>query len=67
MLMEGSASRSFRDKVVLPAPEGDDSTRSNPRRAMLMWAVLFNVLNLFAELVDNGFQLEANGREFLVG
>lgn len=65
--MEGSASKSLRDKVVLPAPEGDESTRSNPRRAILILEDLFNVLNLFAELVDNGFQLKADGGELLVG
>ena len=67
MLMEGSASSNLRESVVLPAPDGDDSTSNNPRRAMLIWLFLLNVLNLFAELVDNGFQLKADGGEFLVG
>lgn len=32
MAMLGSAARSRRDSVVLPAPEGEDITSSNPRR-----------------------------------
>src|SRR5258708_39152881 len=31
----GSASSSLRDSVVLPAPEGEDSTSINPRRAIM--------------------------------
>jgi len=30
----GSAARSLRDSVVLPAPEGEDSTSMSPRRAI---------------------------------
>ena len=66
MLIEASASRSLRDKVVLPAPEGDDSTSRSPRRAMLIWLFLLNILDLLAELIDNGLQLKADGGEFLL-
>src|SRR4051812_20631525 len=59
--MLGSDARRARDSVVLPAPEGDDMMRRMPRLGM--WtrdSVLFNVLNLLAELVDHGFELEAD-------
>ena len=64
--MDGSASKSLRESVVLPAPEGDESTSRSPRRAILIWLLLLNVLDLFAELIDDGFQLKTDGGEFLV-
>lgn len=64
--MDGSASKSLRESVVLPAPEGDERTSNNPRRAMLVWLFLLNVLDLFAELIDDGFQFKTDGGEFFV-
>src|SRR5689334_7483782 len=60
-----SPSSSARASVVLPAPEGDDSTRSRPRRAMRggeMLASLLNVLHLLSHLVDHHFQGEPRAR-----
>jgi len=57
-----------RDKVVFPAPDGEDSTNIRPRRAMLWWvrracAMLFYVLNLFAKLFDRCLELQTDIRE----
>src|SRR5262249_14195754 len=62
----GSAASSLRDSVVLPAPEGEDSTSMSPRRAMasLSWwpppAVIgaFPVLHPLAELPDHELELQ---------
>src|SRR5690348_6121495 len=48
--MSGSDARSALDRVVLPAPEGEDMTRRRPRRAM--WARdrdLFTVRHLLVK------------------
>src|SRR3989337_3036437 len=67
MVMFLSAARSLRDRVVLPAPEGDDMTSSRPLRAIsVLWITLLNVLHLFTHLIDDCFQLKANGRQGLV-
>jgi hypothetical protein len=51
----------MRESVVLPAPDGEERTNINPRRAMLVrfffpLAIffLFHVLNLLAELLHRG-------------
>src|ERR1700746_3989754 len=60
---------SRRDSVVLPAPEGEDSTNIKPRRSPpsepCLRAAMFapdlaslQVLHLFAELLDHAFHLE---------
>lgn len=57
--MSGSRASNCLDSVVLPAPEGDDSTNSSPRRAMPDdVATLLNVLHLLAKLIDHGFELQ---------
>ena len=63
-----SASSSARDNVVLPAPDGEDRTRRSPLRATCGWLCisLFNVLNLFAHLIDDYFQLEPRFRNLRV-
>ena len=61
-----SSSSSRRDSVVLPAPEGDDSTSISPRRAIVALLPLrlrhrsLQVLHLLAELLDHAFQLQAD-------
>jgi hypothetical protein len=40
----------LRDNVVLPAPDGEESTSIKPRRA-----ISFDILGLLAELVNHGF------------
>ena len=44
--------------VVLPAPEGDERTSIRPRRCIVRAVNLFNVLNLFAQLVDCALQIQ---------
>ena len=59
-----SDARSIFDKVVLPAPEGEDITNNRPRRSTaILEAFLLNVLNLLTHLVDHGFEVKANGRQ----
>src|SRR5690242_20070062 len=53
----------MRDSVVLPAPEGDDSTNISPRRATpsALWPAAIaslQILDLFAELLDDVLHLE---------
>src|SRR5262245_60005579 len=59
----------MRDNVVLPAPDGEDSTSMSPRRAIASLprpcfeplaplAALFKVLHLLAELLDQALELE---------
>src|SRR6185437_8465696 len=62
MVMAASRSRSRRDKVVLPAPEGEDNTSIRPRRCISL-----DILGLLAELVDHGFQGQAGAGERNVG
>src|SRR5258706_14388511 len=73
----GSRSRSIRESVVLPAPEGDDRTSINPRRrisvnplcgsAGTMALPLFDVLDLFAQLLNGDLEVEADARQFDIG
>src|SRR4051812_37323586 len=58
--MRLSLRNSRRDKVVLPAPEGDDKTNISPRLFMRS----FQVLHLLAELLDDGFELKPDIGEF---
>ena len=60
-----SAVSSMRDSVVLPAPDGDDSTSIRPRRAIGLgsWHARhrsLQVLHLLAELLDHGLELQAD-------
>jgi len=49
------------DNVVLPAPDGDDSTRRSPRLAMSDDVVeLLNVLHLLAKLINHGLKFQSN-------
>ena len=58
---------SRRDSVVLPAPEGDDSTYISPRRATFRFDASspssLQVLHLFAELFDYAFKFKADVSE----
>src|SRR4029078_7676474 len=63
-----SEARSARDKVVLPAPEGEDITRRRPRLTITVLGFpLFNVLHLLTHLVDDRLQLQAHGRQASIG
>ena len=68
--MPRSAVSSMRDSVVLPAPDGDDSTSIRPRRAIrLAFApsraiALLQVLHLLAELLDHGLELQPDIGQF---
>src|SRR5690606_29642116 len=61
-----SSASSRRDSVDLPAPEGEDSTNIKPRRTPeettegieLQPSKLFNILNLFAELIDRRLEVK---------
>src|SRR5262245_12734526 len=54
----------MRDSVVLPAPDGEDSTNIRPRRATpsALWPpaaiASLQILDLFAELLDDVLHLE---------
>src|SRR4051794_22894641 len=63
MVIEQSLSSSLRERVVLPAPDGEDSTSISPRR----WILSFDILGLFAELVDNRLKGETGARQCNVG
>ena len=68
MVMLGSAASRRRDSVVLPAPEGDDMTSSRPRRGMsVMDCSSLDVLDLLAQLVDDGLEVEADRGQRPVG
>ena len=57
--MPGSASSSRRASVVLPAPEGDDSTSMRPLlRDARSIAPSLDVLDLLAQLIDHRLELE---------
>src|ERR1700759_2592094 len=58
----GSDSSSRRDKVVLPAPDGEDSTSIKPRRCISL-----DILGLLAELVDHCLQRQPDPRQCAIG
>src|SRR5262245_40049323 len=62
MRKRASAASSRRDRVVLPAPDGEDNTRASPRRAIgappACSPASLNVLHLLAHLIDHGLELE---------
>ena len=64
-----SAASSCLDKVVLPAPDGEDSTKIRPRRAIeadKFVSASLNVLNLFAHLIDDRLHRKATSRDLNV-
>src|SRR5258706_4808718 len=67
--MTGSLSNKRRAKVDLPAPDGEDTTSINPRRAMAVPILnpLFDVLHLLAKLVDHRLQRQSDMGELNVG
>src|SRR5258706_10501936 len=67
--MTGSLSNKRRAKVDLPAPDGEDTTSINPRRAMAVPILnpLFDVLHLLAKLVDHRLQRQSHMGELNVG
>src|SRR3546814_827946 len=60
MVMSASLSSSASDRVVLPAPDGEDRTSMRPRRPTCL---SLDILNLLAQLIDDGFQFEAYSRQ----
>ncbi len=60
--MLGSCSKMAREMDDLPAPEGEASTIITPRRASSAIAYSRS-LNLLAELVDDGLEVEADRRQ----
>jgi hypothetical protein len=64
-----SLSSSARANVVLPAPDGEESTSSSPRRAMrgamcgVLWVSLLKVLHLLAHLIDDDLQSQTGARD----
>src|SRR5438445_6283333 len=67
--MPSSGSRSMRRRVivVLPAPDGEESTRSRPRRVISMGIALscrsLNVLYPLAQLLDRRLEREPGARQ----
>src|SRR5262245_12086169 len=73
MRRPGSAATRRRASVVLPAPEGEDSTSSIPRRPMreppvtpASLPVPLNVLHLLAHLIDHRLELEPRPRRLRI-
>src|SRR5262245_62411455 len=64
MAIPGSVSTSRRAIVVLPAPEGEDRTSMSPLLAMPFPISLLDVLDLLAQLVDDGLEFEPGPRDF---
>src|SRR4051812_26485032 len=60
--MSGSSRVRLRVSVDLPAPDGDDRIRRSPRRVSSATALL-HVLDLLAELLDHGLEVEPEARE----
>ena len=58
MLLSHAINRCAR--VLLPAPDGDDRMISKPRRCK----ALLHVLNLFAHLIDDHFQVKPHPGQF---
>ena len=60
--MPWSCSTRLRVRVDFPAPDGEERIRRTPRRAVIGGlvrpAILLDVLNLFAELLDDGLEVE---------
>src|SRR5215831_6964757 len=78
MRSNASAASNRRARVVLPAPEGEDSTNRSPRRARRanswLWSCplasltfrSLDVLHLLAHLVDNRLELKARPRRLRI-
>src|SRR5947207_13496451 len=66
----GSRASRRRDNVVLPAPDGDDSTSSKPRRGSSggdgLWRLL-DILHLLAKLIDDGLERKPGPDQGRVG
>src|SRR5262245_34246194 len=82
MVRFGSSPSSLREIVVLPAPEGEERTSIKPRRLTSMkpddpaplcdrWPLMdsssLDVLDLLAQLLDRGFELDADIGEADIG
>src|SRR5580698_5037436 len=61
-VMSLSLSSKRRDSVVLPAPDGEDSTSISPRRLISL-----DILRLLAELVDHGLERQPRAGKRDVG
>src|SRR5690242_16530562 len=77
MVRLGSSPKSFREIVVLPAPEGEERTSISPRRltsmkpddpaAVLIKSSSLDVLDLLAQLLDRRLQVDADAGEADIG
>src|SRR5512139_3451293 len=62
-----SLSSNWRDRVVLPAPDGDDRTSINPRRWIAEVPLSFDILDLLPQALDGALQIDADARQLDVG
>src|SRR5438105_15876100 len=62
-----SLSSRWRDRVVLPAPDGEDSTSINPRRWMVGASASFDILDLLPHPLDSTLEIDADARQLDVG
>jgi hypothetical protein len=62
----GSRASKARDIEVFPAPEGEDRTSINPRRAITfgMASPSLDIRGLFAQTIDLRLEVEADPGEF---
>src|SRR6478735_7950754 len=59
--------RSWRDRVVFPAPDGEDRTSIRPRRWISGVSASFDILDLLAHALDGALQIDADARQLDVG
>src|SRR5512139_3596913 len=62
-----SLSSNWRDRVVLPAPDGDDRTSMSPRRWIAEVPLSFDILDLLPQALDGALQIDADARQLDVG
>src|SRR5476649_1672765 len=53
----------WRDRVVLPAPEGEDRTSIKPRRWTANVSASFDILHLLPHALDGALQIDADPRQ----
>src|SRR5476649_1432529 len=58
-----SLPRSWRDRVVLPAPDGEDRTSIRPRRWIAGASASFDILHLLPHALDGALQIDADARQ----
>src|SRR6476469_6030800 len=65
--MPESLLSSCRDRVVLPAPDGEDRTSIRPRRWMAGASASFDILDLLPHALDGALEVDADARQLDVG